>query len=172
MSKNIILGEEIKNNIVNDFSVEFYFDLLNTNTICDLKFVYNDDNGKKFILPNKDKEKEIANILISYGFFKEHTVYIFRDNDLNLYNFLNEGILKLKEIGEIYYSDKFKSKRLYNSSSIRANIKSGIDGYLEFDFDIEDVNKDEYKDILTAFKEKSKFYKLKDGSFISLEQKE
>lgn len=172
LSQNIILDEEIKNNIVSDFSVEFYFDLLNTNTICDLRFVYNDDNGKKFILPNKDKEKEIANILISYGFFKEHTVYIFRDNNLNLYNFLNEGIFKLKEIGEIYYSDKFKSKRLYNSSSIRANIKSGIDGYLEFDFNIENVNKDEYKDILTAFKEKSKFYKLKDGSFISLEQKE
>ncbi len=172
LSQNIILDEEIKNNIVSDFNVEFYFDLINTNTICDLKFVYNDDNGKKFILPDKNKEKEIANILISYGFFKEHMVYVFRDNDLNLYNFLNEGILKLKEIGEIYYSDKFKSKRLYSSSSIKANIKSGIDGYLEVDFNLDDVNKDEYKDILTAFKEKSKFYKLKDGSFISLEQKE
>ena len=151
------MDEEIKNNIVSDFNVEFYFDFnKHDNTICDLKFVYNDDNGKKFILPDKNKEKEIANILISYGFFKEHMVYVFRDNDLNLYNFLNEGILKLKEIGEVYHIIliNLNRKDYYSSSSIKANIKSGIDGYLEFDFNIDDINKDEYKDILTAFKKK------------------
>ncbi|WP_042273197.1 DEAD/DEAH box helicase [[Clostridium] dakarense] len=172
ISEKVILDEEIKNNIISDFKVEFYFDFKHSDTICDLKFVYNDENGQKFILPDKDKEKEISNILISFGFVKESNTYIFKEDDLHLFNFLDKEIHNLKDIGEVYYSDKFKSKKIYNSSSIQASIKNGIDGYLDFDFSISDIDKDEYKDILLAFKEKSKFYKLKDGSFINLTQRE
>ncbi|MEG1311352.1 MAG: DEAD/DEAH box helicase [Romboutsia sp.] len=171
-SKKVVLDEEIKNNIVSDFKVEFYLDFKNSSTICDLKFVYNDEAGQKFILPDKYKEKEIATILIGFGFVKESNTFVFKESDLHLFNFLSEEIHNLKDIGEVYYSNKFKSKKIYNSSSIKASIKNGIDGYFDFNFSISDIDKTEYKNILLAFKEKSKFYKLKDGSFINLSEKE
>jgi SNF2 family DNA or RNA helicase len=171
-SKKVKIDDEIKNNIISDFKAEFYFDLKAANIICDLKFVYNDQDGQKFILRDLDKENEFKNKLIDLNFVLDNKTYIFNGTDLDLYTLLNKEIIKLKKFGDIYYSEKFKSKKIYNSSSIQASIRDGVEGYLEFSFNIEDIDKDEYKGILLAFKEKSKFYKLKDGSFLNLEEKE
>lgn len=171
-SKKVKIDDEIKNNIINNFKTEFYFDLKGPNIICDLKFVYDDENGQKFILRDLEKENVIKNKLNALKFILDNKVYVFKGNDLDLYAFLNEEIINLKDFGDVYYSDKFKSKKIYNASSIQASVRDGVDGYLEFSFNIEDINKDEYKDILLAFKEKSKFYKLKNGSFLNLEEKE
>ncbi|MEF9991714.1 MAG: DEAD/DEAH box helicase [Romboutsia sp.] len=170
-SNSIILDKEIENNIVSDFNTEFYFDLKASNIICELKFNYNDDNnGEKYILPDTKKEKIFKNKLISYNFLMEGSYYIFRGDDDELFNFLNTELNNLKELGDIYYSDKFKSKKIYNSSSIKASVAEGFDGYLEFSFNISDINEKEYENILDAFKEKKNFYKLKDGSFIDLQE--
>ncbi|MGL5327768.1 MAG: SNF2 helicase associated domain-containing protein [Peptostreptococcaceae bacterium] len=169
-SDKINISDDIKNNIVSDFKPEFYFDVKGSNIICELKFIYDDSNGKKFVLKDLESENKIRNTLIDLNFTLNNKFYIFSGNDSDLYAFLSKDILNLKDLGDIYYSDKFKSRKIYNSSSIQASIRSGIDGYLEFSFNIEDINKDEFKDILLAFKENSKFYKLKNGSFLNLEQ--
>ena len=43
---------------------------------------------------------------------------------------------------------------------------------MEFNFQIEDINPSEYKKILEAVRSKRKYYKLKNNSFINLEEKE
>ena len=45
-------------------------------------------------------------------------------------------------------------------------------GFLEFSFDIDQVDPNEFNNILKAFRSNRKFYKLKNDSFISLEEKE
>ena len=166
------IDDEIKNNIISDFNTEFYFDLNGTNIICDLKFIYNDENGSKFILNDLEKENIIKTHLTSLGFIFNNKIYLFKGNDTELYNLLSMEIVKLKNLGEVYYSDKFKSRKIYTSSSIQASLNEGLGGYLEFSFNIEDINKNEYKDIILAFKENSKFYKLKNGNFLNLQEKE
>ena len=169
LSKSVNLDSEIENNIVNDFNVEFYFDLNNSNITCDLKFIYDDEDGKKYILRNTEKEKFYIDKLISLYFSKENKHYIFKGNDSELFNFLNIDIMHLKDLGDVYYSDKFKNKKIHRSSSIQASIRESLDGYLDFSFNISDIDKKEYQNILLAFKENRTFYKLKDGSFIDLE---
>ena len=169
-STDVKIDAEIKNNIISDFKSEFYFDLKGSKISCELKFVYDDQDGKKYILPDTIREKEIENKLTSYKFAKDSKAYTFKGDDSDLFNFLNTELSTLKDFGDIYYSDKFKSRKIYTSSSINASIGKGIDGYLDFSFNISDIDKKEYKDILSAFKEKRNFYKLQDGSFIDLQE--
>ncbi|RDY29005.1 ATP-dependent helicase [Romboutsia weinsteinii] len=170
LSTNINIDEEIKINTVSDFKPEFYFDLKNANIVCELKFAYDDNNGEKFILRDIPREKYFASKLESFNFAFLNRYYVFKGNDSDLFEFLNNNLEELKVLGDVYYSDKFKSRRVHNSSSLTASINQGSGGYLDFSFNISDIDKREYKDILTAFKSKSKFYKLKDGSFINLQE--
>lgn len=169
-TNEISLDEEIKNNIVSDFKTEFYFDLSGNQIACELKFIYNDQNGEKYILPDTKKEKIYKKELVDNHFIKENSSYIFKGNDEDLFNFLNTKLEKLKEIGDVFYSDKFKGRKIYKSSAISASISQGENDYLDFSFNISDIDKKEYRDILLAFREKRNFYKLKDGSFIDLQE--
>lgn len=169
-SNEVHLDEEIEKNIVSDFKPEFYFDLKNSKITCDLKFLYNDDNGKKYVLRNIQKEKTFEDAIVSYNFSKENKLFVFKGNDEDLFEFLNTQLSELKDLGDIYYSNKFKSKKMYNSTSINASIGKGLDGYLEFSFNLDDIDTKEYKNILNAFKNKRTFYKLKNGSFIDLRE--
>ena len=43
---------------------------------------------------------------------EEKGKYIFKGNDYQLYDFLSTEINRLKNIGEVYYSDKLKEKKI------------------------------------------------------------
>lgn len=52
--------------------------------------------------------------------------------------------------------------------SMKGSIKKdGNSNFLEFTFEVEEIDKSEFADILRAFKEKRKFYKLKNDSFVN-----
>ncbi|HHQ5544971.1 TPA: SNF2 helicase associated domain-containing protein, partial [Clostridioides difficile] len=171
ISQEVHLDDNIKNNITKDFKSEFYFDMIDGNICCDVKYIY-DDEDKKFVLPNIQKETTIENKLTSSQFTKENNHYVFKGTDYDLFTFLDLQLESLKEFGDIYYSEKFKLKKIYNASSIQASINQTNQNYLEFNFNISDINPKEYKDILKAFQEKRTFYKLKDGNFIDLSERE
>ena len=171
ISQEVHLDDNIKNNITKDFKSEFYFDMIDGNICCDVKYIY-DDEDKKFVLPNIQKEATIENKLTSSQFTKENNHYVFKGTDHDLFTFLDLQLESLKEFGDIYYSEKFKLKKIYNASSIQASINQTNQNYLEFNFNISDINPKEYKDILKAFQEKRTFYKLKDGNFIDLSERE
>ncbi|HGS9760959.1 TPA: SNF2 helicase associated domain-containing protein, partial [Clostridioides difficile] len=171
ISQEVYLDDNIKNNITKDFKSEFYFDMIDGNICCDVKYIY-DDEDKKFVLPNIQKETTIENKLTSSQFTKENNHYVFKGTDYDLFTFLDLQLESLKEFGDIYYSEKFKLKKIYNASSIQASINQTNQNYLEFNFNISDINPKEYKDILKAFQEKRTFYKLKDGNFIDLSERE
>ncbi|MDX5668373.1 SNF2 helicase associated domain-containing protein, partial [Clostridioides difficile] len=171
ISQEVHLDDNIKNNITKDFKSEFYFDMVDGNICCDVKYIY-DDEDKKFVLPNTQKEAIIENKLTSSQFTKENNHYVFKGTDHDLFTFLDLQLESLKEFGDIYYSEKFKLKKIYNASSIQASINQTNQNYLEFNFNISDINPKEYKDSLKAFQEKRTFYKLKYGNFIDLSERE
>ena len=172
MSSKVKLDEEIKNNISKDLKVKYYFDLEDGAITCSIKFEYDGEDEGKFIIRNIEKEEEAIYRLYTYHFKKYKHKYVFKGNDEQLYDFLSKEINRLKNIGEVYYSDKFKEKKVYNRTSIKVGLGENIGHYLEFYFNIDDISKREYKNIVKAFKENKKFYKLENGSFINLEEDE
>ena len=172
MSSKVKLNEEIKNNISKDLKVKYYFDLEDGAITCRIKFEYDGEDEGKFIIRNIEKEEEAIYRLYTYHFKKYKNKYVFKGNDEQLYDFLSKEINRLKNIGEVYYSDKFKEKKVYNRTSIKVGLGEKIGHYLEFYFNIDDISKREYKNIVKAFKDNKKFYKLENGNFINLEEDE
>ena len=169
---SVKVDEKIKENICKDLKVKYFFDLEDSNVSCKISFCYNEDNKKKFIIRDLEKENEATYRLYANYFEKDKDKYIFKGNDDQLYDFLNIEINRLKNIGEVYYSDKLKEKKIYNSSALRIGLGEEINHYLDFTFEIDGVDSLEYKNIIKAFKSHKRFYKLGDGNFINLENNE
>lgn len=167
----VIVDERIKDNISKELIIKYFFDLEDSNVTCKIVFSYDEDNNK-FIIRDFEKEKEGVYRLYSNFFEKDKDKYIFKGNDNQLYDFLNRDINSLKNIGEVYYSDKLKERKIHNSSAFKVGLGEEINHYLDFNFEIDGVDPKEYKNIIKAFKNQKRFYKLGDGDFINLEDSE
>lgn len=128
--------------------------------------------GERYILRQEEKEQSILNNIRELGFEAIGNDFIFTGSEEKYFELLSEGIKKLREMGEVFYSDRFKKTTIYSSKSIKAAISKDKKDYLEFSFQIGDIDGKEIKNILNAFREKRKFFKLKNDSLIDLSEKE
>lgn len=103
---HVVIDESIKNNISNKLQIKYYFDLENSNITCKINFDYYEKN--KFIIKDIEKENEAIYRLYTNFFEESNDKFVFRGNDEQLYDFLSKEINRLKNIGEVYYSDKLK----------------------------------------------------------------
>ena len=86
-----------------------------------------------------------------------------------LLEFLVSGLEKLKQVAEVYYSEEFKKIKVHGSSGYKSNIKLNKENLLEFSFSIDGVDNIELSNIFGALREKRKYYRLKNGSFVLLD---
>ncbi len=175
------IDDSIENLIKEKLQAEFFLDVRKNLVVLNadlkygeetLKFYSNTDKTDKIIMRDSKKENKILDTLNELNFSYDKDKFIFNGNDDELYLFLKEKYKQLEELGEVYYSDKFKERKVYNSPKITAGINETDNNYLEFNFMIEDISPSEYKQILEAVRNKRKYYKLKNNSFVSLEEKE
>ena len=165
-----IVREELKS--------EFYLDIKRGKVTLDVKLKYGEEEtnvfeekSSKIIIRDIEKENKILRVIKETGFENIKKSFIFQGDEEKLYLFLTKEYKKLEVLGDVFYSNKFKARKLYKIPSINANIKEE-NGYLNLTFDIENVSKDEYKKIINAIKDRRKFFKLKDDSFLNLEGNE
>lgn len=175
------IDDSIENLVKEELQAEFFLDVRKNLVVLNadlkygeetLKLYSNTDKTEKIIIRNSKKENKILDTLKELNFSYDKDKFIFNGNDDELYLFLKEKYRQLEELGEVYYSDKFKERKVYNSPKITAGINETDNNYLEFNFMIEDISPSEYKQILEAVRNKRKYYKLKNNSFVSLEEKE
>lgn len=175
------IDKNIENLVKEELKAEFYLDLRKNQVILNVNLKYgnetvklysNIDKTEKIIIRDIKKENKILDTLNELNFSYDKDKFIFNGNDDELYLFLKEKYKHLEELGEVYYSDKFKERKVYNSPKITAGINETDNNYLEFNFNIEDISPSEYKQILEAVRNKRKYYKLKNNSFVNLEEKE
>ena len=72
----------------------------------------------------------------------------------------------------MYYSENFKGIKSLGTKGISGDIKSGKYNYFEMDFKIGDIEPQETTNILRAFRNNLKYYKLKNGEYLDLEELE
>lgn len=85
----------------------------------------------------------------------------------NIYDFITEGVPKLKEKYEVYYSEKFKRRKY---STARLHIQTKVTDILEINFSIDGIDKNEIKNFLNTVKEKNRYYLLKDGGILKIDE--
>lgn len=173
VSKNISFDENLEKQIRNNLDVKFYFDKIKNNITCFIDYIYTDESENKkkgYIIRNFKKENEIEDIVCSYGFERSGDKLLCKLSPDELYEFFKEKVFDLNKIGDIYYSDKLKKVKVYKGSDIKANFNLNKQNYLEFTFNIDNIEKHEIENILSALRNKRRYYKLGNGSYISLEE--
>lgn len=171
--KNI---NELKEYIPSHLNIKVYLDFDKNNyIISELKFCYEElefnplDDLKVTIARNILKENEIFELLRKSGFMLDiaQKRFVLVDDSL-IYEFLSKDIEKYMKKFEVLVTDNFKSKEIRTSSlgNIGVKVENNL---LNIDLSSIQFDRDELKIILEKYNLKKKYHRLKDGSFIELE---
>ncbi|CKG37915.1 putative SNF-family helicase [Streptococcus pneumoniae] len=159
---------------------KLYLDRVKSRLLAGLEFHYGnvminplEEDGQPSVF-NRDekKEKEILDIMSESAFAKTEGGY-FMHNEEAEYNFLYHVVPTLKGLVDIYATTAIKLRISKGDAVplITVRRKERID-WLSFRFDIKGIPEAEIKGVLAALEEKRKYYRLANGSFLSLESKE
>ena len=158
--------------IINEPNIKLYFDIQNNDIQCNIKLDYNgeidyfDENEK--ILRNTEYENNIINDLITYGFKIENKKIILNDLDKIVY-FIENGLNNLSSKYNIYTSENLKKVNIKRKTNISSMFNLGKDNIMTYNFNLDGINEKEIINILKSVKAKKKYYHLKNGDIINLE---
>ncbi len=131
---------------------------------------WQDGQEKKLFTDGKAQEiLSIEAIIKNYANSIKDEIAIFKTRGSRLNGFLDQGIPLLMEQAKVYVTDeliRLKERKAMNLS-IGVRVKNNL---LEMNIDTRDVSRDELIHILNAYRRKKKFYQLKNGQTIDLEQ--
>ncbi|HAN09140.1 MAG TPA: helicase [Clostridiales bacterium] len=177
VAKNFAIAKNLSDNIVKeDLIATAYLDKYEDGVSIKLEYVYGGERinplatekTEKIIMRDEKRETEIKMCVENVGFGVSDDIYIL-DNTDYIYDFISNDLEELKlKIDEIYYSDDFKMIKVNPKTSFKASTRMGDNNLLDITFDYGDIKKEEIRDILHAFKQKRKYHRLKDGSFVNL----
>jgi SNF2 family DNA or RNA helicase len=180
LSQSVTLSKAIKDKIImGKCQFSFYFNQEGKDITLTLKVKYGtfefnifEDCTEKIIYRDSKKEAHVTGVLKALGFQEIKNKYHFLKGEDYIFKFFKSDIERLQEIGEVYYSESFKGIKSLGTSGISGDIKSGKYNYFEMDFKIGDIHPQETTNILRAFRNSLKYYKLKSGEYLDLEELE
>ncbi|WP_286904335.1 SNF2 helicase associated domain-containing protein [Clostridium sp. UBA1652] len=182
VADEVALDKNIKSNFYEEPLVsKVYLDKSEDFVTAEIKFNYGEidinpleenehKKTEKILIRDIKKEETCQGVLKSFGFHEDKDRYVMKREE-DIVGFISEGIKGLQDLSEVYYSESFKNTRVYGKSSLRGGVRLNEDNLLEFSFELEGIEKEELKNIFNALREKKKYYKLKEGGFVSLEDK-
>ena len=118
-------------------------------------------------LRDMQEESEIKEILGKYSnaFNSDEGSMVIADDPDLTYEFLTEGIPLLQNLAEVYISDALKRFEVRKAPKMAVGVS--LEGnLLELKLTAGDLSKEELIDILSRYRRKKKYYRLKDGSFV------
>ena len=175
-----IAEEEIEEYKPKNLGVKVYLDFdQNDYVIADVKFCYGNEefnplekdinikNARNILSENKS-----LNIIRKTGFMvdTQNLRFILPEDD-KIYNFLANDIEIYMQKFEVLATENFKSKEIRKPKlgTIGVRVENNL---LSIDFKKLNINVDEIKDVMQKYQLKKKYYRLKDGSFLNLEENE
>lgn len=144
---------------------------------AEVKFVYEENefnplNEKiKLDFPrNKIEETKALNIFRKTGFMLDsrNLRFILPDND-KIYEFLTEDVNYYMQKFDVLATEKFKTKQIRHPKigSLGIKVENNL---LAIDLKNIEIDSKELEEIMAKYELKKKYHRLKDGSFINLEE--
>lgn len=172
--------DSLKQFAPDELRVNLYLDspLQNAVTAC-VKYQYGDmeidayDPGQKQDVPvARDERKERRVQLVIDKYFRNYDMqqkflFIQGDDEL-LYHFLTEGTEEISKLGEVFLSDRFRNMSVRRPPQIAVGVRLESD-LLHLEIDTKELPLNEVMDALQRYRQKRKFYRMKDGSFLKLD---
>ena len=169
--------EEIEKYKPKELISKVYLDFdKNDYLVADIRFQYGENEfnplneKEKIEFPrNKIKETKALNIFRKTGFMFDvkNTRFILPNED-KIYKFLSEDINYYMQKFAVMVTENFKKKEIRTPKMTGIGVRVEND-LLTIDLSKIDINAQELQGIMEKYSLKKKYYRLKDGSFINLE---
>lgn len=173
-----IKNEEIEKYIPKELFVKVYLDYNENNYItANIKFIYGEQEFNPLVeepsLPRDiAKEDEILELFKRSGFMletKENRLILVDEEAI--YQFLVEDIEIYMKKFEVLATDNFKQKEIKKPKILNLGVRVE-NNLLSIDLSKLDFEPSELKEMMQKYHLKKKYHRLKDGSFLSLEENE
>ncbi|MBR2216141.1 MAG: DEAD/DEAH box helicase [Selenomonadaceae bacterium] len=169
--------------VMEPLRAEFYFDYHGDGIEVRPNFRYGDISfnplkitelhprkGKTLVRENA-AEQELLNLFHAYSFEENKGLFIQDDEDKS-YDFLVDALPELADKADVYYSEALQKKPVQRMAKVTAGVSVNDDNLLEVTFNTDEVDFDELMDILASYRQKRRYHRLKDGTFITLEEQQ
>lgn len=151
--------------------LEFRYGETIINPFTSTRETINSVDSSVILIRSVNQEREILNILEQADFIVSKGQIHLADDD-KIFEFTVSWLPQLRLLAELYYSDQFKVKiRTSTTFSGQVRLDETLD-ILEISFQYNDIQQDELADIFHSLKLKKKYHRLRDGSFLDLNQTE
>ena len=177
IKSDIVISDDITDIVIaGKPTVSLYFDLARDMIDCSIKFDYSGNIVDYFdknssVVRDNDFESGVLNDLFSYSFSINDNKILLVDFD-DVGYFLSEGIGLLSEKYSIFTSKKIDSIKILKESKVTSNFSIGIDGVMSYDFSTDNIDTSELDKIISSMRKNKKYYKLKNGNIIDLNNKD
>ena len=172
--------EEIEKFRPEKLAVKVFLDYDDNNyLVADVKFCYGDEEfnpldekAKVRALRNELQENRNLNIIKKSGFMLDvKNLRFILPNDDQIYEFLTNDINYYMQKFEVMVTDNFKTKEVKEPKlgSIGVKVENNL---LNIDLSKLSISPEEIQEVMDKYKIKKKFYRLKDGSFLNLNENE
>ncbi len=173
--------EELKKYIPAELCARMFLDYDNhQNVTADIRFVYDDveinplniDEENNSIPRNAVKEAKLLDMLLKTGFmYDQKNSRLILANEDKIYNFLANEIDTYIKNFEVMATENFKEKQIRKTENVSVGIRVE-NNLLDVDLSGLNIDNEELQEVMRKYKLKKKYHRLKDGSFINLQDNE
>ena len=108
--------------------------------------------------------------LLQRGFIVKNQEFFLQGNEM-IIEFIEKGLKELIDKYDVYVSSDLKNMKIFHHTKVESNFSLGKDNILSYQFQIEHIDTDEISKLLNSIHSNKKFYRLKSGDFIDLNEK-
>lgn len=131
-----------------------------------------DNYQSDWIVAHRDYTRE-SHFMARFDRYPYHKmgdhIKILRDHEI--FEFLKTEIIELEKEATLFRTEKFSKRRIVSGDKIRQSItQNETSNLLEYEIEIEGFEKEDALKLLRAYREKKKYYKLKNGDFLAFEE--
>ena len=182
IKNSVNIGEneykKVEKYIPAELYAKLYLDYNDLNyVLADIRFIYGDveinplDSKRQVevLSRNTIKESKLINMFVKSGFMLDQkNNRLILANDDKIYEFLTNDMDSYMKNFEVLATDNFKAKEVRSTSAVNLGVRVE-NNLLDIDFSSLDFDPAELQEIMKQYKLKKRYHRLKDGSFVNLE---
>lgn len=129
-----------------------------------------DENLPKSICRDVPGEFRISRLIQKYFKYKDSRgrKLVMKDDEAAVYRLLDSGLEEFRSMGQVLIPESLKEWRILPSPRVSAQVTMSS-GWLWLSVDLGSLKGEELSGILGAYSQKKKYYRLKGGQFLRLE---
>lgn len=127
-------------------------------------------NGRSLIR-DSETERKIRACFDAFGFEQDGDRLI-QPEEEPFYEFLENGLPELSKLADVFYAEAFRRKPISKMPPVTLGVSVNDENLLEVSFMNREFDFDELINILKSYRQKRRYHRLKDGSFVTLAEQQ